>query len=242
MSRHRRGIIRIDEEKCDGCGICADACHEGAIRIIDGKAKLVRESYCDGLGDCIGPCPQDAIHIEEREADDYDEEAVRLHLAEMTAGGTQPGACPSCPGSAVRSMKPPAEPDSSGTVDAVSKLTHWPVQITLVPPGAPFLRDADVLIAADCVPFAFADFHRRFISGRAVLVGCPKLDDAGYYLDKLTEMFSSSGIRSLTVVYMEVPCCGGLVRLVTRALSDSGADIPLRLVRIGVNGDIQEDR
>jgi ferredoxin len=236
MTKAPRRIIRIDEEKCDGCGICAAACHEGAILVIGGKAKLVSESYCDGLGDCIGPCPRGAITMVEREAEEYDEEAVRRHMSSPHAA---PTAC-ACPGSAVRKLEASAAATGpSGPLP--SRLTHWPVQITLVPPSAPFLAGADLLITADCVPFAYAGLHDDFMTGRAVLVGCPKLDDAGYYQDKLAEIFGSCSPRSITVLYMEVPCCAGLVRLVRAALADSGAAVPLRLVRIGIRGGILED-
>ena len=243
MGRITRKIIRIDEEKCDGCGICADACHEGAIQIIDGKARLVKESYCDGLGDCIGPCPQDAITIEERFADEYDEAAVQKHLEEQASSSApaKPVVC-ACPGSAVRKLSHPAEPMGTAVSgDIHSHLSTWPVQITLVPPNAPFLRDSDLLIAADCVPFAFPDFHNRFIKGRVALVGCPKLDDAGYYTDKFTEIFKMNEIKSITVVYMEVPCCGGLVQVVHKALIQSGKQIPLSFLKIGIKGDILDE-
>ena len=243
MGRITRKIIRIDEEKCDGCGICADACHEGAIQIIDGKAKLVKESYCDGLGDCIGPCPQDAITIEERHADEYDEVAVQKHLEERDSSSApeKPVVC-ACPGSAIRDLSQPAESmETEVSADIPSRLSTWPVQITLVPPNAPFLNDSDLLIAADCVPFAFPDFHNRFIKGRIALVGCPKLDDAGYYADKFTEIFKKNTINSITVVYMEVPCCGGLVQLIHKALIQSGKQIPLSFLKIGIKGDILDE-
>ncbi|MEN8207848.1 MAG: 4Fe-4S binding protein [Candidatus Fermentibacteria bacterium] len=243
MSRVTRKIIRIDEEKCDGCGICADACHEGAIQIINGKAKLVKESYCDGLGDCIGPCPQDAITIEERFADEYDEEAVQKHLAERDSSSApaEPVVC-SCPGTAARELSHPASPMETAISENVpSRLSTWPVQITLVPPSAPFLNNSDLLIAADCVPFAFPDFHNRFIKGRVALVGCPKLDDAGYYMNKFTEIFKLNEFKSITVVYMEVPCCGGLVQLVHKALIQSGKQIPLTFLKIGIKGDILDE-
>lgn len=237
MSRIKRKIIHIDEDKCDGCGICAEACHEGAIQMTGGKARLVKESYCDGLGDCIGPCPRGAISIEERPAEEYDEQAVKEHLSRS-------GSCPaSCPGSVPLEM--PAR--NSGTAPSPSggprsRLTTWPVQITLVPARAPFLRNADLLVAADCVPFAFAGFHEKFVKGRVVLTGCPKLDDAEYYLNKLGEIFRLNRIGSVTVPYMEVPCCGGLPRIVESAIRSSGREIPLELVRIGIDGDVQETR
>ncbi len=243
MGRITRKIIRIDEDKCDGCGICADACHEGAIQIINGKAKLVKESYCDGLGDCIGPCPQDAITIEERYADEYDEVAVQKHLEERDSASTEkkPIVC-SCPGSAVRDLSHHAEAmETTGSDNVPSSLSTWPVQITLVPPNAPFLKDSNLLIAADCVPFAFPDFHNRFIKGRVALVGCPKLDDATYYTYKLTEIFKVNDIKSVTVVYMEVPCCNGLVQLVHKALIQSGKQIPLSFLKIGIKGDILDE-
>ncbi len=243
MARITRKIIRIDEDKCDGCGICADACHEGAIKMINGKAKLVKESYCDGLGDCIGPCPQDAISIEERFADEYDEEAVQIHLEEQKSetSSAENAVC-ACPGSAVRDLTRTSEPASKAeSCCQTSRLSTWPVQITLVPPNAPFLSDADLLIAADCVPFAFPDFHSRFIDGRIALVGCPKLDDAGYYTDKFTQIFKMNSIKSVTVAYMEVPCCGGLVQLIHKALIQSGKQIPLTFVKIGIKGDILDE-
>ena len=243
MSRITRKIIRIDEDKCDGCGICADACHEGAIQIIGGKAKLVKESYCDGLGDCIGPCPQDAITIVERRADEYDEEAVQKHLEEQnpTSAEKKTVVC-SCPGSAVKELSHHAETmETTGSDNVPSRLSAWPVQITLVPPGAPFLNNSDLLIAGDCVRFAFPDFHHRFIKGRVALVGCPKLDDPGYYTDKLTEIFKTNVIKSITVVYMEVPCCGGLVQVVHKALIQSGKQIPLSFLKIGIKGDILDE-
>jgi NAD-dependent dihydropyrimidine dehydrogenase PreA subunit len=241
MGRITRKIIRIDEEKCDGCGLCADACHEGAIRIIKGKAKLVKESYCDGLGDCIGPCPRGAISIEERSADEYDEEAVQRHLENLDSDSVsvKPVACP---GTEVRDLNSPPKPqEAAPDGEVISSLTNWPVQIKLVPPGAPFLENSDLLIAADCVPFAYPDFHNRFIKGRIALVGCPKLDDAGYYAEKLADMFRRKGIRSITVAYMEVPCCGGLVQIVRKALMQSTEQIPVSYVKIGIKGEILDE-
>jgi Fe-S-cluster-containing hydrogenase component 2 len=230
-----RKIIRIDRDLCNGCGSCASACAEGAIEMRDGKAELVKDSYCDGLGACIGECPTGALTIEEREAPGFDEHAVKDHL-ERKAAVAAP-AC-GCPSSQARSLGGAAPAPSAEAVP--SQLTTWPVQITLVPPGAPFLSGADLLLAADCTPFAFADFHRRFVRGRVVLVGCPKLDDAASYVEKLAQIFAMNGIRSVEVVYMQVPCCGGLVRVAREARDRAGAAIPLRLTRIGLDGSIQE--
>jgi len=234
----KRKIIKIDEDKCDGCGICADACHEGAIRIIDGKARLVSESYCDGLGDCLGPCPRDAISIEVREADAYDEEAVQANLS---ASLKEPCPPSGCPGSMARKLVVENEP---GTVhpngsEVTSRLTTWPVQIRLLPVNAPYFSNADILIAADCTALACPDFHERFLAGgKVVMMGCPKLDDSDYIMEKLTEIFRSNDVRSINVVYMEVPCCGGLVRLVHQALAESGRKIPFTLTKLGINGHV----
>ncbi len=238
-----RKIIHIDEEKCDGCGLCADACHEGAIRIIDGKAKLVSESYCDGLGDCLGECPQGAITIEERNAADFDEEAVKRHLAGRDDGPP----VHACPGSAARQLRPTGGGASSGApsgdaggADAPSRLAHWPVQLMLVPPGAPFLKGADLVMAADCVPFALAGFHERYLGDRALVVGCPKLDDLGHYYEKLKQIFVEATPRSITVVRMEVPCCGGIAKAVAKAREETVPDTPLEVHTVGIRGDIKD--
>lgn len=225
-----RKIITIDGEKCDGCGLCEEACHEGAIRIVDGKARLVSEAYCDGLGDCIGECPRGAITIEEREAVSYDADAVEKRLA--GARGPQAGGCP---GAAARSLVTPA---SSGPAAGVpSQLGHWPVQLKLVPVTAPFLKGADLLVTADCVPFAFADYHRKYLSGRAVIVGCPKLDDIQFYYEKLKSILAEARPRSITVLRMEVPCCGGIGQVVTRARNEVLPTADLRIITIGIRGD-----
>lgn len=254
----KRKVIRIDEEKCNGCGLCAEACAEGAIQIIDGKAKLVSEIYCDGLGACIGECPQDAITIEEREAPEFDPKAVEKHLKKLgrksakahhpepespRVSAPSPGLACGCPGSAVRSIeRGSAESESHHPgVELCSELGNWPIQIKLLPVQAPYLQGAKLLIAADCTPFAFADFHRRFIKDRVVLIGCPKLDDAAFYLEKLTELFRCNDIKGVEVAYMEVPCCYGLVRIVSGAIEESGKSIPLKLTRIGIRGEIQEE-
>ncbi|MCB2231012.1 4Fe-4S binding protein [bacterium] len=238
-----RDIIRIDENKCDGCGDCVTACAEGALQIIDGKAKLVSDIYCDGLGMCIGNCPQGAITIEKREADEYDEEAVEAHLA----GQGQPQPEPislqvphACPGSMARSFGTAAEPNSTPAAlsGVPSQLRQWPVQLMLVPPHAPYLRDADILICADCVPFAVPDFHSRFLAGRALLVGCPKLDDVQFYLQKLTQIFAEAKPRRITVLKMEVPCCNGIAQVTKMARDQAAPEVPIDVHTVGVRGDI----
>ncbi|MCD4690479.1 4Fe-4S binding protein [bacterium] len=235
----KRNIIHIDEEKCDGCGLCADACHEGAIQIVGGKAKLVSETYCDGLGDCIGECPQGAITIEEREAADFDEEAVRRRLAERDGGPP----VHACPGSAARELRPVHGGRSAvetGAADAQSLLGHWPVLLMLVPPAAPFFKGANLVICADCVPFAFAGFHERYLRDSAVVVGCPKFDDIAYYYEKLKDIFRLAGLKSITVVRMEVPCCGGLAQAVRKAREETVPDTPLEVHTIGIQGEIKD--
>jgi NAD-dependent dihydropyrimidine dehydrogenase PreA subunit len=229
-----RNVVRIDEDLCDGCGDCVPACEEGAIQVIDGKARLVSDVYCDGLGACLGECPQGAISIEEREADEFDEAAVARHLEGLSA--TQCG----CPGSAVRDLRPAACTDEDAVEDAgPSMLRNWPVQIKLVPVRAPYLDGADLLIAADCVPFACRGFHGRFLEGRTLLVGCPKLDDADFYIEKLAEMFRHNDVRSVEIAIMEVPCCMGLEHIVGRALQASGKSVPVTLSVVGVRGDLK---
>jgi ferredoxin len=232
-----RKIVKIDEEKCNGCGACVPACAEGALQITDGKARLIKDIYCDGLGACLGECPQGAITIEEREAEEFNDEEAKRHIHEEEhAKGELP--C-GCPGTAVKQFARPAidEVIPEETVRPRSMLRHWPVQLTLVPPGAPFLQGADVVLAADCVPFACAGFHHDFLKEHALLVACPKLDDSQAHLSKLTEILRRSDIKSLTVVHMEVPCCSGLVYMAKQAMSLSGKDIPLNEVTIGVKGD-----
>jgi Pyruvate/2-oxoacid:ferredoxin oxidoreductase delta subunit len=240
-----RKIVRIDEERCNGCGLCVPACAEGAIQIIDGKARLVKEQYCDGLGACLGECPQDAITIEEREADDFDERAVEKYLAELRAEEEKKTPEPSgCPGMALRSFRPGGKAETQPGVGDVgelpSALSNWPVQLRLVPVTAPYLNNARLAIAADCVPFAYADFHRKFLQGKVLLIACPKLDDAGYYVEKLGDMFRTNTIRSIDVVHMEVPCCFGLVQILRSAIERSGRDIPLTLTKVGIRGEILE--
>lgn len=231
-----RNIVKIDEEKCDGCGQCAPACTEGAIEIVDGKARLISENYCDGLGACLGECPQDAITIEEREAAGFDEAAVQEHLS-----GESPARCP---GSAPRAIErcelvdAVGEPGEPSIVP--SGLSNWPVQMKLVPVNAPYFQGAHLLIAADCVPFAFANFHRCFLEGRVLMIACPKLDSFEFYRKKLAQIFIQNDIGAIDVAYMEVPCCFGLVHLVHESLKESGKDIPLTLIKVGIKGDVLE--
>jgi Pyruvate/2-oxoacid:ferredoxin oxidoreductase delta subunit len=238
VTKTLRKIVKIDEEKCDGCGACIISCAEGALRIIDGKAKLVSETYCDGLGACLVKCPRDAITIEEREAEEFDEAGVEEHLTEKAAAKERPHACPSA---AVKQFERPGEaatlPAQVAETNGESRLTHWPVQLTLVPPTAPFLKAADLVLAADCVPFAYAGFHRDFLGGNsALLVACPKLDDFAAHQKKLTEVLKQSGIKSLTVLHMEVPCCSGLVHMAKQAILASGNVVPFREVTISIKG------
>ena len=223
-----RKIIRIDENKCNGCGACASACHEGAIDMVNGKAKLTRENYCDGLGDCLPACPTGAITFEMREAPAYDEAAVKAAQAKKAAHG--------CPGAAARTM---ARAEGAASARMESCLGNWPVQIKLAPVGAPVFENADLLIAADCTAYAYANFHSDFISGRVTLVGCPKLDMVDY-AQKLSAIFKENAIKSVTLVRMEVPCCGGLENAARRALLFSGREIPLRVVTITTDGRIRE--
>lgn len=226
-----RKIIKIDEEKCIGCGACADACHEGAIEMIDGKAKLTREDYCDGLGDCLPTCPTDAITFEEREAPAYDETAV---LASKKKKEHETLAC-GCPGTQAKQIM---RENCDFTTPAInSELMQWPVQIKLLPPRAPYFDGANLLIAADCTAYAYGNFHKEFIRNHITLIGCPKLDE-GDYTEKLTEIIKNNNIKSVTVVRMEVPCCGGIEYAAKRALQISGKFIPWRVVTISTDGKI----
>jgi Pyruvate/2-oxoacid:ferredoxin oxidoreductase delta subunit len=242
-----RKIVKIDEDKCTGCGLCIPNCAEGALQIVDGKAKLITDKFCDGLGACLGHCPEDAITVIEREAEEFDEKAVEVHLHNQKQAQPKPEPQPTpvfagCPSSRAMHFKvSETKTESASATPAVSQLTHWPVQLKLVPINAPYFQDADLLIAADCVPFAYPDFHRNFLKGKAVVVGCPKLDDIQYYKEKLTEIFKTNSIKSITLPYMEVPCCFGLVKATEDAIAASGKKIPLKKVKIGIRGEIKPE-
>ncbi|MBQ8145100.1 MAG: 4Fe-4S binding protein [Butyricicoccus sp.] len=231
-----RRIIKIDEDKCNGCGLCAKACHEGAIGMVDGKAKLLREDYCDGLGDCLPACPVNAISFEEREAPAYDEAAVTRAQAEKAAAGKLP--C-GCPGSQARAIERAAAPAAAAPAAVGSQLRQWPVQIKLVPVNAPYFENANLLIAADCTAYAYANFHNEFIRNRITLIGCPKLDE-GDYAEKLTAIISQNNIKSVTIVRMSVPCCGGIENAAKRALQASGKFLPWQVITIAPDGSIVE--
>jgi Pyruvate/2-oxoacid:ferredoxin oxidoreductase delta subunit len=267
-----RKIIRIDEEKCDGCGLCVPSCAEGAIQLVDGKARLVAEKYCDGLGACLGECPRGALQVIDAKAEAFDEQAAKEHvsgknagatdqrhagiqakkgapavqedgrtlkMAPSPSGGTLPCGCPSsliqtfAPQTACEKANTPVKQDSSG----LSALTHWPVQIRLVPPTAPFLHGADLLVAADCTPVAYPRFHDDLLRGKTVLLGCPKFDDVEEYIHKFAAIFLTAAIRSVTVVVMEVPCCQGLPVIVRKAMALAGKKIPFSIVTISARGE-----
>ncbi len=255
--RQTRDIVQIDEELCDGCGLCIPSCAEGAIEIVNGKARLKAERYCDGLGACLGNCPKDALKVIQREADPFDEEAVHAMLkTEAEAVQAKPLGC-GCPGSNMMSFAKPrpkaaragvtspcaclgavARPEATGEAEGrqESELTHWPVQIRLIPPSAPFLKGADLLIAADCAPVACANFHGDFLKDRAVLIGCPKFDEGADYVTRLTEVFRQARPRSVTILRMEVPCCSGLSRMVREAAARAGTGVPVEDVVVTRQG------
>jgi len=241
-----RQIIKIDEEKCNGCGACADACHEGAITMVDGKAKLIRDDYCDGLGNCLPVCPTNAITFEQREAAEFDEKAVEIHMnKKKQEAEKQSGACHTggCPGSAARALKHDNENVAEKTepvVAATSQLMQWPVQIKLVPVNASYFENANLLIAADCTAYAYANFHQDFIKNHITVIGCPKLDE-GDYSEKLTAIIENNNIKSVKIVRMEVPCCGGIQNAAIQALKNSGKMIPWQVVTISTDGKILEN-
>jgi ferredoxin len=240
-----RKIIEIDEELCDGCGNCVPSCAEGALEIVDGKARIAADKLCDGLGACLGECPTGALRVIEREADEFDEQAVEEHLSEKekeTAHEKQQIAC-GCPSTQIQTFVPiESHPESqiSSDVGAESSLSHWPIQIRLIPPKAPFLKGADLLVLADCVSVAYANLQQGLMKGKVVMMGCPKFDGAQEYIDKFTEIFKIAGINSITTVYMEVPCCSGLPMIVKKALDASGQTIPMQDVVISRRGKVLE--
>lgn len=259
-----RKIIKINEDLCNGCGLCVPGCAEGALQIVDGKAKMVKEQYCDGLGACLGECPTGALTIEERDAEAFDEVATNAWLKSLgrdplPVGGVHATAAPKatapaplahahlhahgggCPGSRMMAFnKRNDEPAADAPVNAGrSELQQWPVQLMLVPTSAPFLREADLLIAADCVPFAYPDFHRKLLKGRALVIACPKLDNAEHYIEKLAEMIRVNDFRSITVAHMEVPCCFGLGRIVSEAMKRAGVKVPVMDINVGLQGDLK---
>lgn len=228
----KRKIIKIDEEKCNGCGVCVDACHEGAIAMMNGKAKLIRDDYCDGLGDCLPTCPTGAITFEEREAAAYDEHAVKQSKMQKQ-GRVLPCGCPSTQSKTIQHKSINTQQNTLVN----SNLSQWPVQIKLVPINAPYFENAHLLVAADCTAYAYANFHNDFIRNRITLIGCPKLDSVDY-AEKLTEIISNNNIKSVTVVRMEVPCCGGIENAVKTALQNSGKFIPWSVITISIDGQI----
>jgi NAD-dependent dihydropyrimidine dehydrogenase PreA subunit len=248
-----RKIVTIDQDKCDGCGLCVPSCAEGAIRLVDGKAVLSADNLCDGLGACLGECPRNAINIVEREADEFDEAAVMKHLTTIKDAGSSHRTTPphatvahhhaggGCPGSRAMSFaRTPTPVESAPHGSRQSQLAQWPVQLHLVSTSAPYFQGADLLITADCVPVAYAGYHEDFLKGKAVVMGCPKLDDNNFYIQKLTELFSTSDIKSVTVLKMEVPCCGGIALAARQALAACGKQIAYKEVTIGIQGQIKE--
>ncbi len=252
-----RKIIKIDADKCNGCGLCVPSCAEGAIQIVDGKARLVAEKYCDGLGACLGECPEGALQVVDAEAEAFDEPAAKEHVARQAAAargdqkaGPPKTAAPSekslpcgCPSSVIRTFAPQTACEKANVPVAqsgsgVSALTHWPVQIHLVPPTAPFLRGADLLVAADCTPVAYPRFHDELLRGKTVLLGCPKFDDAEEYVKKFAAIFAAAAIKSVTIAVMEVPCCQGLPVIVRKGMALAGKNVPLSVVTISARGEI----
>ncbi|MBU0572900.1 MAG: 4Fe-4S binding protein [Candidatus Margulisbacteria bacterium] len=233
----KRKIIKIDESKCNGCGECVPNCAEGALQIVNGKAKLVSDVYCDGLGACLGHCPMDAIAIEEREADEFDEEKVKEHLKEEN--NEAPLAC-GCPGTMVQKFSHAESGDESGRRE--SQLRQWPIQLHLVPPNAPYFKNSDVLLAADCTAFSVGDFHKDYLKGKSLAIACPKLDnERESYIEKLTAMIDEVGINTLTVMIMEVPCCSGLLGIAKEAAARASRKIPIKSITISLRGEKMDE-
>ena len=232
-----RNIVKIDEEKCNGCGQCVESCAEGAIEIIDGKARLVSETYCDGLGACIGYCPQDAITVEQREARQFDEEATKVHLAKQKSSSPQADFV--CPGMAAQQLRQKADLPESDETEVQSQLSHWPIQLKLVSPQAPYFAKADLLLVADCVPFAMGDFHNKFLKNHSIAVGCPKLDDSSFYIEKLAQILTINKLNSLTVIHMEVPCCSGLTHIAKEAVAQANVSLPFKDITIALDGSVK---
>ena len=230
-----RNIVKIDEEKCDGCGQCVNACAESAIKIVDGKARLVSEIYCDGLGACIGQCPQDAITIEKREAAEFNEEATKAYLAKEKVSQKQSDFV--CPGMMAQKLREKGQATDS-TAQVPSQLSQWPVQLKLVSPSAPYFANSNLLLVADCVPFAMGDFHNRFLKDNSIVVGCPKLDDAEFYIEKLTAILKDNKLNSLTVIHMEVPCCSGLTQIARKAIAKNKIEMSFEDVTIDLQGNV----
>ncbi len=249
----KRKIVQIDEDLCNGCGECVPNCHEGALQIIDGKAKLVSEVYCDGLGNCLGHCPQDAITIVEKDVEDFDFEETNRHLRklgreeleknplESHLNELKPDLPCGCPGSMVRDLRENNMNDRSLDIDQVSELKQWPVQIHLLPPNAPYFQDSDLLVVADCVGFAYPNLHTKMIKGKSIAVGCPKLDDLEAYKDKIKSIVRYNNLKSITVAIMEVPCCTGLYHIVKEVVEKNGKDIPVFQKIVSISGEVNEE-
>lgn len=238
MAKVLRRVIKTDEDLCNGCGLCVPACAEGAIQIIDGKARLVSDKYCDGLGACLGECPQGAISFEERDAEEFDEQAALSHTKSREAEKLHPSPSHGCPGSRVFDFRSDIEDETAESPTVRSQLRQWPVKLNLVNPSAPYFEGADLLLAADCAAFAYGSFHPDYLGGKAIAIGCPKFDDVAACVKKLRAIIEQGGIRSITVVHMEVPCCLGILYAAQEAIRASGRDIPVESVIISIRGEV----
>jgi len=241
MTKVKRKIIKIDEEKCNGCGFCIPSCPEGALQIVDTpkgpKVRLVKENFCDGLGACLGECPQGALSVVEAEVEEYDEEGVIAHQLPQHHSHKMPKRVTICPSAKVMSWQAQL-PKTKSRKSVGSELRQWPVQLHLVSPAAPYFKNADLVLVADCVPFAYADFHQDFLKGKAIAIGCPKLDDVDAYIEKITQIIKTANPKSIEVIHMEVPCCYGLVHIAKESLRKSGENIPFESVIIGIKGEV----